>query len=89
MQIIHTLSELKYVITAYKRNAKVISLVPTMGNLHNGHLQLITMALAQSDIVVCSLFVNPLQFGENEDFEQYPRTLEADAEQLKKSHCEK
>lgn len=88
MQIIHTLSELRKIITSYKQAGKVIAFVPTMGNLHQGHLQLVETALSQADIVVCSIFVNPLQFGEGEDFEQYPRSLQADAEQLKNLGCQ-
>ncbi len=87
MQIIHTISELRDLVSAYKKKGKVIGFVPTMGNLHDGHLQLVKMALAQSDIVICSIFVNPLQFGEGEDFEQYPRTLDADADKLDKVGC--
>ncbi len=88
MQIIHTLIELRSIIASFKQAGKVIALVPTMGNLHQGHLQLVQTALAQADIVVCSIFVNPLQFGEGEDFEQYPRTLPADAQQLDNIGCD-
>ena len=88
MQIIHTQAELRAVIASFKQAGKVIAFVPTMGNLHQGHLQLVQAALAQADIVVCSIFVNPLQFGEGEDFEQYPRTLQADAEQLESTGCD-
>jgi len=88
MQIIHTAVELRAVIASFKQAGKVIALVPTMGNLHQGHLQLVQTALAQADIVVCSIFVNPLQFGEGEDFDQYPRTLPADTEQLENTGCD-
>lgn len=87
MQIIHTLSEIRQLVSAYKKAGKVIGFVPTMGNLHDGHLQLLKMALSHSDIVICSIFVNPLQFGEGEDFEQYPRTLDKDAEKLEQKGC--
>lgn len=88
MQIIHSISELGQVIADYKKADKVIGFVPTMGNLHQGHLQLVKMALAEADIVICSIFVNPMQFGEGEDFDQYPRTLAADAEKLEKVSCD-
>ncbi len=87
MHIIHTVAELRALVKKHKQSGKSIGFVPTMGNLHQGHLQLVKMALANSDIVICSIFVNPLQFGEGEDFAQYPRTLEADAEQLKQAGC--
>jgi pantoate--beta-alanine ligase len=63
----------------------VISLVPTMGNLHEGHLQLVRLARQHGDLVVASIFVNRLQFGPNEDFERYPRTFEADCAALEQA----
>lgn len=87
MYIIHNISELRQVVAEYKQSGKVIALVPTMGNLHQGHIKLVAMAGTKADIVICSIFVNPLQFGEGEDFEQYPRTLELDAEKLKAVSC--
>ncbi len=88
MNRIKTISELRKVISEYKRLGKTIAFVPTMGNLHQGHLQLVSMAQKQADIVVCSIFVNPLQFGEGEDFEQYPRTLDEDCHKLQKMACD-
>lgn len=88
MKIIHKISALRQEVADYKRAGKIIAFVPTMGNLHQGHLQLVKMAQSEADIVICSIFVNPLQFGEGEDFGQYPRTLEADAEKLKKAACD-
>jgi len=88
MQIIHNISELRQTVTAHKQAGKSIGFVPTMGNLHQGHLQLVELASTQADIVVCSIFVNPLQFGEGEDFEDYPRTLDADAKQLQQINCD-
>ncbi len=88
MHIIHTLAELRKTVTEYKQSGKCIALVPTMGNLHQGHLQLVDRALTQADVVVCSIFVNPLQFTPGEDYEQYPRTLQKDAEQLDSVGCD-
>ena len=83
MQIIHTVSELRNTL---KNLASIASggicLVPTMGNLHAGHIKLVEIAKQHGKTVVVSVFVNPLQFGPNEDFGSYPRTLEADCEKL-------
>jgi pantoate--beta-alanine ligase len=78
MQIIHTVAELR---TTLKDRGR-IGFVPTMGNLHAGHIELVQIAKQQAEYVVVSIFVNPLQFGANEDFSTYPRTLKADCEKL-------
>ena len=65
-----------------------VALVPTMGNLHQGHLALVKQARETNDIVVCSIFVNALQFGLNEDWDKYPRTYESDCEKLRESGCD-
>ena len=78
MQMIQTIAELR----ARLGNERAIAFVPTMGNLHEGHLNLVRLAREHSDCVVASIFVNPLQFGPNEDFDKYPRTLDADCAQL-------
>lgn len=78
MQKIHSVPELR----ARLANEKAIAFVPTMGNLHEGHLELVRIARSRGSCVVVSIFVNPLQFGPNEDFDKYPRTLEADCEKL-------
>jgi pantoate--beta-alanine ligase len=78
MQIIHSVSELR----ARLDQEGAVAFVPTMGNLHEGHLDLVRLARRQGQCVVVSIFVNPLQFGPNEDFDKYPRTLEADCAKL-------
>jgi len=78
MQRIHTVKELRSSLKAQKN----IAFVPTMGNLHDGHIALISLAKQHGDCVVASIFVNPLQFGPNEDLANYPRTLEADCKKL-------
>ncbi|MDO5640710.1 MAG: pantoate--beta-alanine ligase [Neisseria sp.] len=79
MQIIHTIQELR----KWRKTAGRVAFVPTMGNLHEGHLALVREAKKRADHVVVSIFVNRLQFGQGEDFDQYPRTLQQDADKLK------
>lgn len=88
MITVHTIAELRSVLNAERRNGKRIGFVPTMGNLHEGHLQLIDQAKACSDVVVSSIFVNPLQFGAGEDLGNYPRTLQQDQEKLESRGCD-
>lgn len=78
MQLIHSVTALRERLSAEAR----IAFVPTMGNLHEGHLELVRIARSRGECVVVSIFVNPLQFGPNEDFDKYPRTLEADCAKL-------
>ena len=80
MKVVHTIQELR----GHLRGQNRVSFVPTMGNLHEGHLALMKLARQHGDPVVASIFVNRLQFGPNEDFDQYPRTLAADIEKLER-----
>ncbi|CAB3887734.1 pantoate--beta-alanine ligase [Achromobacter denitrificans] len=80
MKVVHTIQELR----DHLRGQNRVSFVPTMGNLHEGHLSLMKLARQHGDPVVASIFVNRLQFGPNEDFDQYPRTLAADIEKLER-----
>ena len=84
MKLIHTISELRAELGKYQRPA----LVPTMGNLHDGHLALIRQAKPLGDVTVASIFVNRLQFAPHEDFDTYPRTLEADCAKLEAAGCD-
>lgn len=82
MQTLSRISELKQALQTHRINGQKIAFVPTMGNLHAGHLSLVSKAREVADIVVVSIFVNPLQFGANEDLDKYPRTLAEDSQQL-------
>lgn len=84
MQIIQAVSELRKTL----KGQASIGFVPTMGNLHAGHICLVELAKQHAQCVVVSIFVNPLQFGPNEDLANYPRTLEADCEKLKAAGCD-
>lgn len=81
MQVKDSIFEFKKVIHQFKLHGKKIAFVPTMGALHEGHLSLIKIAKQHADLVVVSIYVNPEQFGPNEDFDKYPRTLENDLQQ--------
>ena len=80
MKIVHTIEDLRAQLSGQTRAA----FVPTMGNLHEGHLSLMRLARQHGDPVVASIFVNRLQFGPNEDFDKYPRTLQSDCEKLER-----
>lgn len=82
MIIIETLPLLRQQIRRWRQDGKRIALVPTMGNLHEGHMTLVDEARARADIVVVSIFVNPMQFERPDDLARYPRTLQEDSEKL-------
>jgi pantoate--beta-alanine ligase len=84
MRIVHSVAELRAALA----DSNAAAFVPTMGNLHEGHIDLVRQARQVGRPVVASVFVNPLQFGQGEDFERYPRTLAADAEKLEAAGCD-
>jgi len=88
MRVFHTVSGLRDALKASRLKGLRIGFVPTMGNLHEGHLALVKQARSSCDIVVCSIFVNALQFGLNEDWDKYPRTYEMDCDKLRDSGCD-
>jgi len=87
MNIVKTVADLRAAVARARGEGKRIGFVPTMGNLHAGHIALIKKAGQRADFVVASIFVNPLQFGPNEDLASYPRTLAADQEKLVNAGC--
>jgi pantoate--beta-alanine ligase len=88
MDTFHSAADLRACVSAWRREGRRIAFVPTMGNLHAGHFSLIELARAHADKIVASVFVNPTQFGPNEDFASYPRTLEADRAGLAAQGCD-
>ncbi|HWV16797.1 MAG TPA: pantoate--beta-alanine ligase [Cellvibrio sp.] len=87
MQVFHHVKSLREALAAERRAGKRIGFVPTMGNLHAAHIELVKTAMRNCDLVVTSIFVNPLQFGLNEDWDKYPRTLAADTAKLEAAGC--
>lgn len=88
MVIIETLPLLRQQIRRWRQEGKRVALVPTMGNLHEGHMTLVEEARARADVVVVSIFVNPLQFERADDLERYPRTLQEDCEKLNRRNVD-
>jgi len=87
MKIVTKISEIKEIISNFKKNKKEINLIPTMGNIHPGHLSLLSEANKFDGINIVSIFVNPAQFNDVDDFNNYPNTFEADMELLSKTNC--
>ena len=88
MKLIRKLSKVTALLRGYRKKRKSIGLVPTMGDFHEGHLSLIRKAKKENDIVVASIFVNPAQFGPNEDYKKYPRDIKGDAQKAMKVGCD-
>src|SRR5690606_30083629 len=88
IETVTELSRLRALVRGWKREGLRVALVPTMGNLHAGHYSLVKLARQYADRVVSSVFVNPTQFGPNEDFTRYPRTPEADTSGLEQAGCD-
>ncbi|REG82450.1 pantoate--beta-alanine ligase [Marinomonas pollencensis] len=88
MKTFHTVAELRAALKKERLQDKSIAFVPTMGNLHDGHMSLIRRAVKEGDVVVSSIFVNPMQFSANEDLERYPKTLEEDKKVLAANGCQ-
>lgn len=84
MEVVVSIQDIRERVKSFKENQLTVGFVPTMGALHEGHLNLVKKAREENDKAVVSLFVNPLQFGKNEDFRQYPRTFDNDCELLSK-----
>jgi pantoate--beta-alanine ligase len=87
MQIVEQIAALRSQVRQWRAEGQRIAFVPTMGNLHAGHLSLIELAREHGDRFIASIFVNPMQFGPNEDFNHYPRTPQRDADMLREAGC--
>ena len=88
MQTVHDVGALRAAVRGWRAAGQTVGFVPTMGNLHDGHFSLVRLARARADRVVASVFVNPTQFGPNEDFSRYPRTLPQDQTGLAEHDCD-
>jgi pantoate--beta-alanine ligase len=88
MEIFYEIKPLRAFLSGKRKNLSSIGLVPTMGALHQGHIELITASRVQNDLTVCSIYVNPTQFNNAVDLEKYPRTLDSDKEKLEMAGCD-
>jgi pantoate--beta-alanine ligase len=88
METVTTIAAVRERVSAWRKEGKRVAFVPTMGNLHPGHISLIELARKKGDRFVASIFVNPMQFGPNEDFAHYPRTPSQDAQMLQGAGCD-
>jgi pantoate--beta-alanine ligase len=88
MRIISKVKEMQKVADELRKEGKIIGVVPTMGYLHEGHLSLIRLAKEKSDVVITTIFVNPLQFAPNEDYDRYPRDFERDVKLAQSAGCD-
>ena len=88
MRVVRTIAETRAALRELRANGRIVGLVPTMGALHAGHISLVRAARAQCDAVVATIFVNPTQFGPNEDFSKYPRTFEDDCQLLEQEQVD-
>ena len=88
MTIIESLPEIRCVLQQVRASGKTIGFVPTMGALHAGHLQLLQTARAENEVVCCSIFVNPIQFNNAEDYQRYPRVQDEDLRLLEEQGCD-
>jgi len=88
VKVVSTIKDIRSCLADYRKAGKRIGLVTTMGNLHDGHVSLVAGARKDNDVVAVSIFVNPTQFGPNEDFNKYPRTLQVDLQKLEPTGCD-
>ncbi|WP_432409105.1 pantoate--beta-alanine ligase [Wukongibacter sp. M2B1] len=88
IKVLRTIKEVRAEVNELKKRNKVIGLVPTMGALHDGHFELVKRSIEQCDYTIATIFVNPIQFGPNEDFSSYPRQEEKDIDNLDKLRCD-